>query len=229
MRFHNIRLLAVPTLLFACAGGGGTPAVAPAPSATTDSRPAGICTATIGDKVLAGWVPVGVVEVALRAGSPTSIQAVDAGGNVVGTEPVTSPDKLPEKVLVRNVCLTGGLMGIFPERPGPQATSMKFLTYRPAKADESADLADLCSKPVEIEASYDQDQEMVHAWGVYGDRLTSTKWRTWLYQASARVHANDATYIAVAHVVGAELQTQAQRTCYFADLLVHRARAVRTP
>jgi hypothetical protein len=227
----SIALGCVGLLVVAC--GGGKPAneakteTSAAPSASapaTASPPASgggdvRCIAGMTNKRPQGWKEAGFVVITVDGDEPKTFEIHDETGKVVGTN--AAPKGREGREALRNAaCRVGGFL-VFLEKPAKGATSVKAIVLKPAKEDEAGDLAMMCKEP-ELPAGLDESQKLRIAVEIFEERLTSTKWRGWLFDMNdeTRRGADDAAHVATKKKRGAELQAAAGKgTCWFGAAL----------
>ncbi len=220
----KVGVAALLGLSVSACGGGAPPAKSGGDVPTTETSHAsapGKCTATTSEKAPAGWVQAGSLVVSVAAGKPTTLDVKDASGKVLGSETLPAAKNDAREPIRLAVCKTGGVLGVVQGgKPAPDATSVTLLTYKPAKEDETADVAMLCVMPGDIPPDFDESQRMRVAAMMFEERLTSPRWRTWLFDMSAELRdAGDAAAVAIKRKHGTELQGAAKGSCWFATQL----------
>jgi hypothetical protein len=215
-------LLAV--VLGGCAAADPLPAVSPAaPLApeTAAGAPAD-CSAEMTSKRPAGWIDAGKIVITMVDGKPTSVEIRDASGKTAPSPPIdaATPEASREN-LRKAICLAGGVLGVVPGKP-PKSGTMIVDTVRPAKEDPVADLALLCSEPTDLPADLDASQKVTVARHMYGERLTSARYRGWLHRLSVAVHdENTAERVRQLDILSADARAAGKTSCWFSDSLRH--------
>lgn len=220
MRLFTVLLLS----LAGCAAADPLPAVSPAATATPEAaaeNPAD-CSAAMTGKRPTGWLDAGKIVITLVDGKPTSIEIHDASGKSAPSPPIdaATPEASREN-LRKAVCLAGGVLGVVAGKP-PKSGTMTIDTLRPAKEDAVADLVLLCSEPAEMLADTDPSQKVAIARQMYGERLTSARYRGWLHHLSVAVHdENAAERASQVALLAADAKAAGKTSCWFADSLRH--------
>lgn len=183
-------LLAV--LLVGCGShAASAPAAAPdtAPKeerATTSAN--GPCLATTARDAPAGWAPSGSIVVGMKSGHPSQLTVID-GGKTVTTETPVEERKIRDQIKALT-CRANAWLAIPPKDAVNPEKEITFSLYRPSKGDEAADATMLCTLPKEADdPSADESQRATIAAQLYGERLTSVRYRTWFYELDRELGA----------------------------------------
>ncbi len=216
----------------ACAPPAAPPAVsidvASAPGETAAGDP-DACTAEIaterftaanGGKPPAGWTAAGRLNIVMKQGKPVSLQVLDTANTVVRQDPAPADAREARAAMRAAACRIGGVLVMPPGKPQRNTAVMKLLVIRPAAPDEAGDVAMLCAVPdPTLEGgSYDPSQRVTIAAQLYGERLTSPKWRGWLVGMGRELEgARDPA--AVRRARAAELRAAGREPCWFAAAL----------
>lgn len=228
MRWLLLSLLAV-----GCSSKSQAPTVVPVTRATPaeDGAPAqgnGPCLARTAREVPAGWTGGGTLVVAVKSGRPTKLTLVDAGGKTLASEtPVDERDIA--KQITSLTCRANAWLAV-PGTPPPRDKAdaeVSFTLHRPARSDEAADVALLCTMPREAaDPSADEPQRAAIAAEVYSERLTTVRYRSWFYELDRELGAaqSDTDRITVKQKHGAKLASllgtsKAAPDCWFAKVL----------
>jgi hypothetical protein len=206
--------------LAACSG--ATPASTENPAGGQVAAPAASdeCLATTTRARPEGWVDAGELVVTVAGGKPTSIEVHDASGKAVGSSPVdaSSPEASRES-LRKAVCKAGGLLGVVLGKP-PESGTTRIAVVRPAKEDEAGDITMLCTEPSDIPADFDPSQKVAVARQMYEEKLTSTRFRSWLHGLDKAVKADDqAEKARRLDDLSAQAKAAGKQACWFADTL----------
>lgn len=173
-----------------------------------------------------GWVDTGVLVVRVVDGRPTSLDVRDASGKSLGSQPVAADATGPaaREAIAAATCRAGAVLAISPAEP-PKSGDVQLALVKPAKEDEPGDLGMLCTQPAEITPDFDPSQRVVIAAAGYEERLTSARWRGWLFsiRASLRTASTDADRVTIRRKGGADLsaaaKSQGTASCWFATEL----------
>ncbi len=184
-----IRRLFVLALLGALACGGSSssppaPAVPAAPAATPPTDD-GQCLATFAKrKPEAGWAEAGKLVATVQDGQLTSIRAEDVNGTPIETRPAPTSSQGARQDMRELTCRLGGLVLLVAGRepPASGAGTVAFPVLKPLVADEKIDLAALCREPADMPPTPDAQKRYVIALESLDARLTTRKWRAWLWQ-----------------------------------------------
>lgn len=140
----------------------------------------GRCLASITPKRVAGWTEHGRIVVALDDGQPTSMEAIDTAGASIAKRTAPKTKAEARAALKDLTCRLGGVVatldGTAPESRG--AATATFVVLVPAVVDENADVLALCSEP-EVQAGDAQERRLT--FDQLEQRLTSRRWRAWLF------------------------------------------------
>lgn len=227
-----MRWLLLSILAVGCSS-KATPAVVPVASATpaADETPAqgnGPCLARTAREAPPGWTRGGTLAIAVQSGRPTKLTLVDAGGKTVASEtPVDEKDIA--KQITSLTCRANAWLAV-PGTPPPRDKTdaeVSFTLYRPAKNDEAADVALLCTMPKEAaDPSADESQRAAIAAEVYSERLSTIRYRSWFYELDRELGAaqSETDRITVKQNNGAKLASllktsKAPPDCWFAKVL----------
>lgn len=159
---------------------------APAPAATPALE--GRCLASFARKRPAGWLEVGQLRIGVAEGRPTSIAAEDTRGLVAE---MLAPPKTKEdaRTAMRAfTCRLGGLVLVVDEdamasaaaAPDAGASTVLMPVFAPRVADERSDVLALCKEPAE-DVPTDAVKRYRRAFDTLDERLTSRRWRAWLW------------------------------------------------
>jgi hypothetical protein len=149
-------------------------------------------------------------------GKPVSMQVQDSSGKTVSSGPVdSSSPQAAREAMRQGACAAGGLVFVVGGKP-PESGPFPLAVFRPAKEDEAGDLAQLCAEPRDMPTGVDASQKATIAAQMYGERLTSTRYRAWLHHLDRAVHADDAAGRSKSLD---ELAKDAKGACWFADAL----------
>jgi hypothetical protein len=220
-----MRLLPVVLLALAgCAAADPLPAVSPAATATPEAAaetPAD-CSAEMTSKRPTGWLDAGTIVITFVDGKTTSVEIRDTSGKSVSSPPIDAGTPEASRENVRKaVCLAGGVLGVVAGKP-PKSGTIIIDTLRPAKEDAAADLALLCSEPTDMLTDADPSQKVTIARHMYGERLTSARYRGWLHHLSVAVHDENATQrSSQIAILSADAKAAGKTSCWFADSLRH--------
>lgn len=227
-------LLLSSLLVVGCSSKSVAPTVVPVASATpaaeeTTAQGNGPCLARTAREAPAGWTRGGTIAIAVQSGRPTKLTLVDAGGKTLASEtPVDEKDIA--KQITSLTCRAGTWLAI-PGAPPPRDKAdaeVTFALYRPAKSDEAADVALLCTMPREAaDPSADESQRAAIAAEVYSERLSTVRYRSWFYELDRELGAaqSDTDRITVKQRNGTKLASllkaskAAPPDCWFAKVL----------
>jgi hypothetical protein len=227
MRFSTRRF--VPVLLVLQVACGGNPVLPsesmPSGSETGDAPTAGPsvdhgrCVGAVGKEVPAGWLEAGSVVATVAGNSLVKLVLKDSRGEVVATETLAGDRAAGRKAIADAPCKVGGVLLVVPAKEQEGETTMRI--YKPEKADEPGDVAQMCTMPSEIDESFDESQRARVAVAIFEQRLTSPRWRAWLADMSAELEAtsDESAMTAIKRKRGAELQAVGKRDCWFAAQL----------
>ena len=188
----------------------------------------GPCLARTAREAPAGWTRSGSIAIAVQSGRPTKLTLADAGGKALATEtPVDEKDIA--KQITSLACRAGTWLAV-PGTPPPRDKAdaeVTFALYRPAKSDDAADVALLCSMPKEAaDPSADESQRAAIAAEVYSERLSTVRYRSWFYELDRELGAaqTDTDRITVKQNNGVKLASllkasKAAPDCWFAKVL----------
>ncbi|HEY8091234.1 MAG TPA: hypothetical protein VIF09_25400 [Polyangiaceae bacterium] len=215
-----MRTLVVLALsLASCASASSTTV---APTAATGETPvppaAGECLAAPARKAPEGWIDAGQIVVQVAAGKPVSLEVKDASGKTVqpsGPIDASSPRAAREAMRLA-ACTAGGLVFVV-GAPPPETGAFPIAVLKPVKEDEAGDLAMLCAEPKDMPPGMDPSQKATIAAQMYGERLTSTRYRGWLRRLDKAVHADDAA--GRAQSVDELARSAGKSGCWFAEMV----------
>ena len=218
MRLFPVLFLA----LAGCAAANPAPAVSPAASAKPEAAaesPDDCSAAVTGDRPT-GWLAAGKIVVTLVDGKPTSIEIHDASGKSSPSTPIDGTTIPASRENLRKaVCLAGGVLGVVEGKP-PTSGTITIDTLRPAKEDAVADLAILCAEPADMLPEADLGQRVRIARQMYGERLTSPRYRRWLHHLSVALHdENVAERVNQTAILATDAKAAGKTSCWFADSL----------
>jgi hypothetical protein len=222
-------LIALSLAVAGCASTAPAPPASPpststpeaaAASSTPSSPPAaaGECFAAIARARPEGWIDTGKIIVTLADGKPTAIEIRDATGKAGPPVPLvtTSPEASREN-LRTTICLAGGVLGVLPGKP-PKSGTVTLDVIRPSKEDVAGDLAILCSEPKGLTSDLDDSQKVVIARQIYGEQLTSVRYRGWLHHLGLLRGASDADKARQFEILAADAKAAGKSGCWFADV-----------
>ena len=196
--------------LFACvlAACAKPPAAAkPVREAKAEAAPAKRCLASFATKRPAsGWIESGRLVVTMRKGHAFAVEIHDANGRVTDFVRL-----MRERELLPITCRLGGVLAVV-EAPVLEGQETMII-LRPAAEDERADLRAACATPEPAEDPQRLNDEL-------GARLTSTRWRTWLFDLRyAMNREDDDEVLRLADVLEAEAQREQIDPCWTSDWL----------
>jgi hypothetical protein len=215
-------LIALGLSMSALACGGAPPAAGPGSSGATTAG-AGACHATFTDERPAGWVEVGKLVITVKDSMPTSYELRDASGAKVDAGDVTKKGaRAAGDFVAQKSCAIGGVLAVYGAKPAADG-EMVVAVVKPAREDEGADLAALCKEPP-APAGTDDDQRRRIAVEFYERHLTTTRWRDWLFELSAKLRKSDDAGRTAIRASHAEALTAAAKKasvedCWFASSL----------
>jgi hypothetical protein len=160
-------------------------------------------------------------------GRPASVDVRDASGKSLGSQAVAADATGPaaRQAIAAATCRAGGVLAITPGAEPPKNGDLQLSLVKPAKEDEPGDLGMLCTKPLEVTSDFDPSQRVVIAAAIYEERLTSARWRGWLFSTRASLHeaSTDADRVTIRRKSAADLAAAAKSagtaTCWFATEL----------
>ena len=177
--------------LVACASHPASTPAASAPAAkeeTPTAKTNGPCLATTARDVPTGWAPSGAIVVAMKSGHPSQLTVVD-GGKTIATETPIEERKIRDQIRSLT-CRANAWLAIPAKEAMNPDKEVTFTLYRPAKNDEAVDTAMLCSLPKEADdPSADESQRATIAAQLYGERLTSVRYRSWFFELDRELGA----------------------------------------
>jgi hypothetical protein len=173
----------------------------------------------IGKEAPPGWLEVGSVVATVAGDRLVKLVLKDSRGEVVATETPQADKAAGRKAIAEAPCKLGGVLLVVPQKEREGETTMRV--YKPAKEDETADVAQMCTMPSEIDESFDESQRARVAVALYEARLTSPRWRAWLADMSTELDAasDEPTKVTIKRKHAAALQGAAKRDCWFAAQL----------
>jgi hypothetical protein len=127
----------------------------------------------------AGWTDVGRLVIALEDGRPLSMTAEDTSGRSVETTLAPKSKEAAENAMRELTCRLGGLALVVDAADGGQTAT--FAVLAPSVADEKADVVALCREPETIPEGADAHQRYRLAVESLDERLTTARWRGWLW------------------------------------------------
>lgn len=235
MVFRPARLYVPAFVLVAACGGPPPVGLPPAPSSLSSSSPPGAtaeaaaCYASLTAVRPAGWVEVGKLVITVKDGMPVGFELRDASGAKVdaGDVSLQSPRAAGDYV-AQKVCRIGGVMAVYDGQP-VDGRPMVAIVVKPANEDPASDLADLCKEPIwKGGGGLDEAQKRRVAMATYEERLTSSRWRGWLFDMETKVRkTNDPAARAAAMSASADVLAQAAvsagiKDCWYAGALQKR-------
>ncbi|HEY8072594.1 MAG TPA: hypothetical protein VIF62_00750 [Labilithrix sp.] len=199
-------------VFFACisAACAKPPAAAkPAREAKAEAAPAKRCLASFATKRPAsGWIESGRFVVTMRKGHAFAVEIHDASGRVTDFVRL-----MRERELLPMTCKLGGVLAVV-ESPVLEGQET-MIVLRPAAEDERADLRAACATPDSAERF---DAQRLN--DELAARLTSTRWRTWLFDLRyAMNREDDDEVLRLADVLEAEAQREQIDPCWTSDWL----------
>jgi hypothetical protein len=167
-------------VLAGCAGSAASSGQAPAPVAAGAADGAGECSAEIAFKIPDGWVDTGATVVAAtRDKKLASVEGRARDGTVHA-----APGPLTDETPMQEACRLGGAMVVLDiEARDEEPVVMRVI--RPKIADEKADIALMCAGPPGpglVTGETDAIMKRMIAFTVYRERVTSPRWRGWLFR-----------------------------------------------
>ncbi len=185
------------------------------------------CHAALSSKRPAGWVDVGKLIITLKDERPSAFELRDGSGKKVDSGEVTvkSPRAAGAHV-AQKICLIGGVLAIYDAKPAANGTLVATVV-KPAREDEGGDVVDLCKEPAGM-TELDEAQKRRAALDVYEERLTSPRWRTWLFEMTSKVRKVDDPAARAAAMTGyvevlAEAAARSNiKDCWFANALLKK-------
>jgi hypothetical protein len=207
------------------------PAISPQPSSVSSASPSatsasGECHGSFAKERPAGWVEVGKLVVVVKDEMPIGYELHDTAGKKVDSGDVDiKTARAAGDYVAGKICKIGGVLAIYDAKAG-EGGQMVTTVVKPAREDEPGDLATLCKEPAGM-ASLDDAQKRRAAFDAYEALLTSSKWRSWLFDVYAKLHkAHDDARPAVMAEGGDSLAKAAAaaniKDCWFAASLRKR-------
>jgi hypothetical protein len=141
--------------------------------------------------------------VTMRAGHAVSSELRDTSGHVV-----ESAALVKESDLLLWPCKLGGVLAVVELEP-PFDGASTFTILRPLVEDPSADVVSLCTKPVELPADSEAGFLWAFARDLYAERLTSSRWRKWLFDLDEQLHGERVAAARAKREKGDELEAAA--------------------
>lgn len=151
-----------------------------------------------------GWVVAGTMVVTSRGGHAVSVELRDAAGRVVESGALAK-----ESDLLSKPCKVGGVL-LFAERPPAADGASTLVLLRPSVEDPSADVVSLCTKPEGLPLGDDGGFHWAFARDTYAERLTSTRWRKWLFELDEDLRRDKPTAERAKRQKGDELEAAAK-------------------
>jgi cytochrome c2 len=145
------------------------------------------------------------------------------GAQAIDTSDATGSNEEMRETMKREACKVGGVLLVAPKEPGKTDPRVALLIIRPVAPDENADLRLMCAgppDPLDKNDDFDPDQTRVIAAEAFSMRLTSPRWRGWLYEMREELHGAADTG-SVWRAKAAELRA-ARKDCWFAGALEAR-------
>ncbi len=183
---------------------------APAQPHVIEAPPAKRCLASFAAKRPAsGWLEVARLVVTMRKGHAFAVEIHDASGKVTDFVRL-----MRERELLPITCKLGGVLAV---ADAPVVDGTETMTVmRPVAEDERADVRAACVPPDPPDDEWDAQRMNDQL----ASRLTSTRWRTWLFDLRAAMnHEDDDEVLRLADVLESEAQRAGTMVCWTADWL----------
>ena len=127
-----------------------------------------------------GWIETGKLLVSTRKGHAFAVEVRDARGHVVEFVRL-----MREHEVLTVACKIDGVLLVLDGAPANDGVH-SVTVLRPAREDERGDVALLCNKPA-IPSAPDDAALWRATLDAFAERLTSTRWRTWLFDLDASI------------------------------------------
>jgi hypothetical protein len=213
---------------------GGAP---PAPPATPTAAPAapppaptvpsaGECHGSLAKAAPNGWVEVGKIVVTTKDEMPTAYELRDLTGAKVDAGAITAKSaRAAGDMVAQKICKVHGVLAIFEGKAGADG-QLVMSVVRPLREDAPGDVAALCKEPPGLAASLDDGQKRRVAVDAYGQIITTSKWREWLFEMSAKLRKSDDAGRPAIMAANADVLEKAAKdagvaagACWFATML----------
>lgn len=176
------------------------------------------CYAEPTDRRPDGWVVAGTMIVTSRARHAVSVELRDTSGRLV-----ESAALVEDSDVISFACKVGGVLAVLEHELAVDGPST-FTILRPSVEDASADVVSLCTKPAELQVDSDGGFHWMFARGVYAERLTSSRWRKWLFELDEQLHGDKVAAERAKREKGDELEAAAraaglEASCFMLSVL----------